>query len=627
MKTFSFLTCLFLFFYFNTTAQVGINTPWTWVKGENTYYVFQPMPVQGVPSPTARPDPRQRASTFTDNDGKLWLFGGTSDIASPSYIIYNDLWKFDPVTQNWTWMKGDGGFVPPISIAPVYGTMGVPDIANKPGFRESAATWSDNEGNLWMFGGWGYGASGSFGVLNDLWKYNISSNAWTWMKGSSLANTPGNYGTAGVAAPGNNPPPRYGAVAWRFTDGTLWLSSGIDYYVGNLYNDIWKYDPVTNNWTWMKGTSNSSGTYGTIGVPATANMPPARYYPSGWTGSDGSLWMFGGHSSLNFPEWKNDVWRYEPATNLWTWEKGSVDIGSIGIYGTQGVEAPNNTPSSKFASAAVKDLSGNFWLFGGFDAVHLISNELWKFNPVNRRWTFVKGYGNTQGNYGTMGVPAVTNTPGSRAYTAMWTDLNGKFWLFGGYGNDVNANQGELTDLWMINSLSLLPDRRILLQGRTESEKNILNWRVNDVSDIQKFIIERSTDNVVFQPMKVVDRMLSGLDYQNEDRPNNNQRNYYRIKILYTNSHAYSNTISLKNEIQSFKLYPNPVASTLYIKSNANARPSSFTMYNSAGAELMKKNTVYNNDLIRLDVSSLPSGSYRLKLIFENKEEWASFIK
>lgn len=40
-----------------------------------------------------------------------------------------------------------------------------------PGAREGAAAWTDNSGNLWLFGGYGYGADLFAGHLNDLWVY------------------------------------------------------------------------------------------------------------------------------------------------------------------------------------------------------------------------------------------------------------------------------------------------------------------------------------------------------------------------------------------------------------------------------------------------------------------------
>ncbi len=51
---------------------------------------------------------------------------------------------------------------------------------------------------------------------------------------------------------------------------------------------------------------------------------------------------------------------------------------------------------------------------------------------------------NAPGSYGTLGVPAASNTPGARAFTMGWVDRNGAPWLFGGQG----PNFSHLNDLW-----------------------------------------------------------------------------------------------------------------------------------------------------------------------------------
>ena len=46
----------------------------------------------------------------------------------------------------------------------VYGTKGVASSSNAPGARQLAVSWTDNSGNLWLFGGYGYPASGGIGM-------------------------------------------------------------------------------------------------------------------------------------------------------------------------------------------------------------------------------------------------------------------------------------------------------------------------------------------------------------------------------------------------------------------------------------------------------------------------------
>ncbi|MDQ3278666.1 MAG: kelch motif-containing protein, partial [Bacteroidota bacterium] len=114
-------------------------------------------------------------------------------------------------TGQWTWMSGDSIAQAniderlPLGPYDVYGTRGVPSVNNKPPAREDAATWTDKEGNLWMFGGY-VDATGFYGdgFYGDLWKYNPITNEWTWVDGSqghfvfSRVGTKGPKGAASI---------------------------------------------------------------------------------------------------------------------------------------------------------------------------------------------------------------------------------------------------------------------------------------------------------------------------------------------------------------------------------------------------------------------------------------------
>jgi hypothetical protein len=67
----------------------------------------------------------------------------------------------------WTWVSGS--FTG--DQAGIYGTKGVIDPSNVPGARNGAISWKDAQGDLWLFGGYGYYATGQGGYLNDLWRY------------------------------------------------------------------------------------------------------------------------------------------------------------------------------------------------------------------------------------------------------------------------------------------------------------------------------------------------------------------------------------------------------------------------------------------------------------------------
>jgi N-acetylneuraminic acid mutarotase len=55
---------------------------------------------------------------------------------------------------------------------------------------------------------------------------------------------------------------------------------------------------------------------------------------------------------------------------------------------------------------------------------------------------------NAAAAYGTKGVAAATNVPGSRRASVSWVDENGSLWVFGGTGLIDDGSSGELNDLW-----------------------------------------------------------------------------------------------------------------------------------------------------------------------------------
>jgi hypothetical protein len=125
---------------------------------------------QGVSAAANVPGGRFDAVSWTDSSGNLWLFGGEGFDSTSALGLLNDLWEFSPTTKEWTWMSGSNTVPSGGAGQPgVYGTLGVPAAANVPGGRESAVSWIDSGGDLWLFGGGG--SALAQGDLNDLWRY------------------------------------------------------------------------------------------------------------------------------------------------------------------------------------------------------------------------------------------------------------------------------------------------------------------------------------------------------------------------------------------------------------------------------------------------------------------------
>jgi N-acetylneuraminic acid mutarotase len=284
-------------------------TNWTWIAGGDAAAqgVYT---VKGQASPANMPGSRTSPTSWTDGAGNLWLFGGFGyDLGGHSGYL-NELWKFDGT--NWTWVSGNLN----ANGSGVYGTQGVPDITNVPGARQASASWIDNAGNFYVYGGMGYDAAGQQGLLGDLWKFDGSN--WTWLSGPATGNLKGTYGTKGVAVPANEPGGRSGAYAWVEPSGLVYLFGGMGLdsagTQGDL-NDLWTFDGSL--WAWVSGssTANAFGVYGTKKKTAKANVAGARMQGARWRTSDGSLWLFGGNgdATTGGSGELGDLWRIAPS--------------------------------------------------------------------------------------------------------------------------------------------------------------------------------------------------------------------------------------------------------------------------------------------------------------------------
>ncbi|HTW74183.1 MAG TPA: hypothetical protein VMD56_04600 [Steroidobacteraceae bacterium] len=354
---------------------------WTWMGGSDRANQTGTYGTLGKPSAANIPGARGQAVARTDASGNLWLFGGHGYDSNGAEGNLSDLWRYS--AGQWTWMGGSDLD----NQVGNYGTQGTPDPGNFPGARQQAVAWIDAAGNFWLFGGDTYDQAGMLYELNDLWKYG--QGKWTWMGGSDLSNQDGIYGTLGTPSATNAPGARFAAVTWTDASDNVWLFGGGGYdSVGTdgVLNDLWRYS--RGQWTWMGGSNlaNQTGTYGTPGRPARANIPGARGQAVAWTDASGNFWLFGGegYHSAGTIGYLNDLWEYRGGE--WTWMGGPDSPNQPGTYGTLGTPAPGNVPPARFfRPVAWTDASGNLWLFGGagYDSTGRLDllNDLWRYEP------------------------------------------------------------------------------------------------------------------------------------------------------------------------------------------------------------------------------------------------------
>lgn len=244
-------------YYYNDLWRYNIaRKSWTWMKGDKLPNKFGR--VSANPDEND-PGSRSNATRWVDTEGNLWLFGGYSywtgggDTHSEHY--YNDLWKFNVSLNRWILVRGivesDGKLGD--NQAGNYGsTIGISTDKTVPGGRYGSASWIDEKGNLWLYGGQGGSSDGIVYTLNDLWRFSFSDSRWTWMGGDEMTKANYDESVTGVydGEPWKmKPGSREMAHSWSDDKGNLWLFGGLGYGRVDTNKDVW-YGHLNDFWVY-----------------------------------------------------------------------------------------------------------------------------------------------------------------------------------------------------------------------------------------------------------------------------------------------------------------------------------------------------------------------------------------
>lgn len=327
----------------------------------------------------------------------------------------NDFWEFDPTTNVWTQKANFGGAVRSAASGFSIGNKGYIGLGSTDprgiGVLFSDFWEYDPAANTWVqranFGGearWGatgfsVGNKGFLGIgigrslhsLNDFWEYDPATNVWTQRV-------------------------NFGGAARELAVG---FSIGNKGYIGTGYRDInqsingpttdfWEYDTVLNNWTQKADLGGGPRQYA-VGF----GIAGKGYVGTGYDGSPKKdfweydtatgLWMqkadfaggerreatgFGignkGYVGQGYihgrPDFKNDLWQYDPVTNAWTLGTGP---GSV----------------TARAQATAFRIGGKEYFGMGY-FVNTLFSDFWEFDPTTGAWTQKADFAGTPGGSG-----------------------------------------------------------------------------------------------------------------------------------------------------------------------------------------------------------------------------------
>lgn len=162
-----------------------------------------------------------------ESSGDVYFFGGANILCGGIPVaIWNDLWKVNMASNTWTNLTAT--------------MVGTPGARLGPGY----AKLSDD---LFLLVG---GLNGGFGAENDVWVYNVTSNAWTQLQLSLNNDTV-------------RPHRRFNTQFVCNSDDSTFplcvLSFG-DTLEGAPLNDVWTFNKFSYQWTRVAGTAPASST-------------------------------------------------------------------------------------------------------------------------------------------------------------------------------------------------------------------------------------------------------------------------------------------------------------------------------------------------------------------------------
>ncbi len=255
--------------------------------------------------------------------------------------------------------------------AGIYNPLNLYSPANLPGSRREHCLLTDNSGNLYLYGGFGFAVTTiPSGSLGDMWKFNRESSMWAHISGPNSLNNAAQY------------PPElnqfYGeAIPGARRDAVCGMSSQHEYIL--IFGGI------------GYGASVPAGStiiylylFIELIFPSSNHPLPISICPNLISFLD----LFSLYSAIHL----SDVWRFDLASQQWALVGGSPVGNLLSSFPTLAIENPstNNHPGGRKVTGSHAGLDANsseLWLFGGFGYGESnpsgYLNDLWRFKPIS----------------------------------------------------------------------------------------------------------------------------------------------------------------------------------------------------------------------------------------------------
>ncbi len=138
------------------------------------------------------------------------------------------------------------------------------------------------------------------------------------------------------------------------------------------------------------------------------------------------------------------------------------------------------------------------------------------------------------------------------------------------------------------------PVSNLILRGRMNANRVVLNWIAEDEKQVSDYSVERKTEGAgnytSIGTVKIKPGHRSSNEYYFDDDNPVKGINYYRVKVLdQRNSPYYSNTVNIKWLTDRYYFYPNPAVGNFNIRVPDQSHDYELIIYSTSGQILLEK--------------------------------------
>lgn len=170
----------------------------------------------------------------------------------------------------------------------------------------------------------------------------------------------------------------------------------------------------------------------------------------------------------------------------------------------------------------------------------------------------------------------------------------------------------------------VLPIRLTSFRAASFGQQVFLKWNAADLTNLQHFVIERSTNGVDFSPVHTVqpNSFLRPYQYELTDKPSTGAAQlWYRLKMVHHNNEiTYSNIemVGWRKSVLSLTVQPNPVRETLQLHwSGVQPNQQVKISISSVAGKILQQQTlrIADGPVTQFRLSNqLPAGIYLLQV-------------